>query len=391
MPPGRAALTEEFAGKARALGFDLVGFSSAQPPSTADRYQDWLAQGFHGEMAYLGRADAVAKRNDLGLIQAGVRTVVTVGVNYHTLALPPEQRDDPSRGILASYAWGRDYHDLLLPRLRRLGSWIETQVGETVLSRAYVDTGPLLERDLAARSGLGFVGKNTNLIHHRFGSWLFLGELLLTTDLSARAPAPAAGTCGHCTRCLDACPTSALVRPYVLDARRCISYLTIELRGPIPRELRPLVGNRLFGCDICQEVCPWNRRFARATTDPAFQPGPSGMAPRLLDLITLDPTGFRQLFRHSPIMRTKRHGLLRNALVALGNWADPAAIPFLVAALHDPEPLLRGHAAWALGRIPHGQARFALEQASAAESDAWVEDEIRQALVHFLSIGRDVV
>jgi epoxyqueuosine reductase len=233
---------------------------------------------------------------------------------------------------------------------------------------------------LGARAGLGFVGKNTNLIHPRLGSWLFLGEVLLPVELPAEEPTAEPGTCGQCTRCLEACPTGALVAPYVLDARRCISYLTIELKGPIPHELRPLMGNRIFGCDICQEVCPWNRRFAQRTIEAAFQPWPDSIAPHLLDLMALDEEGFRQRFRGSPVGRAKRRGLLRSVATALGNWGDPSALPALAQALEDAEPLIRGHAAWALGRIGSRKARRALGGALSGESDVWVRGEIELSL-----------
>jgi epoxyqueuosine reductase len=385
VPENRSGLVDWIQAEAHRLGFDLVGIAPARPAATVTQYRRWLEKGFHGEMAYLARAEAVAKRKDLALVQPGVRSVVTVAANYHTVPLPAEARDDPSRGIIASYAWGDDYHDLLLTRLRELASSLpadaraeaETRPGY----RAYVDTGPILERELAARAGLGFVGKNTNLIHPRLGSWLFLGELFLTAELPQVEQPPAQGTCGHCTRCLDACPTGALVAPYILDARRCISYLTIELKGPIPRELRPLMGNRIFGCDICQEVCPWNRRFARPTAKPAFQPRPDAIAPTLLDLMALDDRGFRQRFRGSPVNRAKRRGLLRNVAIALGNWGNPASLPALVRAQDDAEPLIRGHAAWALGRVDSVQARQALEKAGQQEGDDWVREEIQLALL----------
>lgn len=387
----QATLGQDIVDWAHGLGFDLVGFTHAGPPATAAHLQVWLDRGFQGEMSYLARPDAVARRKDPGLIQAGLRSIVTVGINYHTQPLPKAFRDDPSRGLIASYAWGADYHALLLPRLRELGATIQDRVGGTVSYRAYVDTGPILERDLAARSGLGFIGRNTNLIHPRLGSWLFLGEVLLTAELPRQAPPPAAGSCGRCTRCLDACPARAFAEPYVLDARRCLSYLTIELRGPIPREMRSRLGNRIFGCDICQEVCPWNRRFAHSTAEPAFRPEPEGMAPHLLDLVALDEEAFERCFRHTPVMRAKRRGLLRNVLVALGNWADPTAILPLTSALYEPEPLLRGHAAWALGCIPDTRAHDSLQQALTTESDAWVRDEIRQALVKFFPSRAGVV
>jgi epoxyqueuosine reductase len=372
---------------------------------TTGHYRAWLAAGYHGEMGYLARPDAVAKRDALDRVLSGVRCVLTVGINYHTMRLPPKLRDDPSRGIIASYAWGEDYHNVLVPRLRQLAEFVESKLGEPVVSRAYVDTGPVLERELAARAGLGFVGKNTNLIDPRLGSWLFLGELLLAVDIGPPGAVRAVlardvhndsshglaqllerGTCGRCTRCLDACPTEAFVAPYLLDARRCISYLTIELKGPIPRHLRPLMGNRIFGCDICQEVCPWNRRFAQPTAEPAFQPRQGSIAPPLLELIGLDKAcrgtahDFGQRFRNSPVERAKRRGLLRNAAVALGNWGDPTAVPALARALHDPEPLIRGHAAWALGRIGTQPGRDALLESQFSEKDTWVREEVAQAL-----------
>jgi epoxyqueuosine reductase len=363
--------------EAQRLGFDRVGIIPTGPPTTTGHYTAWLEKGYHGEMAYLARPEAVGRRADLARILPGARSVVTVAANYHTSPLPAELGDDPARGIIASYAWGADYHDLVLPRLHQLATFVETETGGEVSYRAYTDTGPLLERELAARAGLGFIGKNTHLIDPRLGSWLFLGELLLTAGLPRLDGGAPAGGCGQCTRCLDACPTAALVAPYLLDARRCISYLTIELKGAIPRDLRPLLGNRVFGCDICQEVCPWNRRFARPTAEPAFQPRPDGVAPPLLDLIALDEEGFRHRFRASPVKRAGRRGLLRNVCVALGNWGDPAAIPALARAVHDAEPLIRGHAAWALGRIATGEAHRALAQARDTETDPWVREELR--------------
>jgi epoxyqueuosine reductase len=376
----KRTLAERIRTNARQMGFDLVGIVSATPPVTAERYRRWLARGFHGEMAYLARPEAIAKREDPTLVLPGVRSVVAVGANYHTVSIPAYLRDDPSRGVFASYAWGDDYHEVLTPRLRELGAFVEAEIGGEVAYRAYVDTGPVLERELGTRAGLGFVGKNTNLIHPRLGSWLFLGEVLLPVELPAAEPASGPGTCGQCTRCLEACPTGALVAPYVLDARRCISYLTIELKGPIPRELRPLMGNRIFGCDICQEVCPWNRRFARRTIEAAFQPRPDAIAPHLLELLALDEEGFRRRFQGSPVKRAKRRGLLRNVATALGNWGDPAADPALAQALHDAEPLIRGHAAWALGRTGGRKARRALEGAHANEPDEWVRGEIESSL-----------
>jgi epoxyqueuosine reductase len=283
-----------------------------------------------------------------------------------------------ARGQIARYALGDDYHDVMLARLKALLAEIRARYGEELPGRAYVDSGPLLERDLAQRAGLGWWGKNTNLLHRHLGSYFFLGALLLGLELEPDVPTTA--HCGTCTRCLDACPTQAFIAPYLLDARRCISYLTIELKGPIPRELRPLIGDWIYGCDICQEVCPWNRK-APPTREPAFQPREGLSAPELIPMLAMTDEEFRARFRGSPIQRTKRRGLLRNVAVALGNARDPAAVPALRAALErDPEPLVRGHAAWALGRIGGPAARAALRAAAATETDAYVSEEIALAL-----------
>jgi epoxyqueuosine reductase len=275
-------------------------------------------------------------------------------------------------------------------KLESLALFLASEAGQSVAWRAFVDSGPIIERALAARAGMGFVGNNTCLIGYRLGSWLLLGELFLAIDLppsssflgqpQPTSPGAPRVTCGHCTRCLEACPTGALVAPHILDARRCISYLTIELKGPVPRELRPLLGNRVFGCDICQEVCPWNKRFSRPTSEPAFTPVGDSAAPPLLELLALDEAAFAQRFRNSPVARAKRRGLLRNVAIAVGNWGDPGTLPFLVRALHDAEPLVRGHVAWALGRLATPRARQALESALDSESDPMVTTEAQLAL-----------
>ncbi len=335
---------------ARSLGFTAVAIVPAHPGKHSRYYAEWIAAGRHAEMGYLARPDAIARRADLSLTVPNAQSVVVVAANYHTRHLPPEILNDPSRGIIASYAWNLDYHDLLTPRLRQLQAWIAAQAGVPVNGRAYTDTGPVLERELAARGGLGFIGKNTCLINPSLGSYLFLGEIILDLPLPFDNPSPR-GTCGNCTRCLDACPTDALIAPYQLDSNLCISYLTIELKGEIPPALRPKIGNRIFGCDICQEVCPYNRRFAIPTDEPAFRAALDRMAPSLLDLIALDDEEFRRRFKGSPIKRTKRRGLLRNVAVALGNWGSPQAIPALMQAANDTEPLIRTHAKWALAQI----------------------------------------
>jgi epoxyqueuosine reductase len=375
-----AALTQALKDEAAALGFNRVGVIPAGPARRLDAYLHWIAAGMQGEMGYMARPDRVARRRDPGVILPGVRSVVVLGLDYYTAALPPAIAADPARGRISNYAWGLDYHDMMTPRLEALAGWLLRQPGAgEVDSRAYVDTGAILERDHGETAGLGFTGKNTMLIDPRGGSWFFLG-ILLTTAALAYDPPPAARpptpSCGSCTRCLSACPTTAFPTPYVLDARRCISYLTIELKGWIPAELRPLMGNWVYGCDVCQVVCPFNR-FARPVGEPTFHPVDwNAAAPPLLELLALDEEAFAQRFPGSPIRRIRRGRLVRNACVAAGNWGNPAAVPSLVALLVDSDPLVRGHAAWALRRIGGEAAGAALSAALEGETDAAVRYEI---------------
>ena len=357
------SLTEQIRNQARDLGFDLVGIAPAHPTPYLDAYRSWLAHGYHGEMGYLARPDRVERREDPARVLPGARSVVCVGLNYYPGALPADIARDPARGLISNYAWGADYHTLMLPRLEELAAFIGARAGGDVAHRSYVDTGPVLERACAAEAGLGFIGKNTCLINPQVGSWLFLGEILLDAALEPTSEEKTRVSCGTCRRCLDACPTGALVAPYVLDARRCISYLTIELKGPIPHELRPALGNRVYGCDVCQAVCPW-QRFAQPTAERALQPEkPDRAAPALLDLLAMNEETFHQRYEGTPILRTGRGRLLRNAAVALGNWGDGRAVPALARALGDAEPLVREHAAWALGRIGGSAAQEALNEA----------------------------
>ena len=372
------SITQQILTRARYLHLDLIGITAARPVPHWEHYQAWLEKGYHAQMDYLARPDRLARRADPTLILPGARSIVMVGMNYYPGTMPETKRTDPSRGIIAAYAWGKDYHEILLDRLELLAQFAHSRVDQ-LSYQAHVDTGTLLERAYATQAGLGFTGKNTTLINPRMGAWLFLGALLLDLELDP-TPNHITSDCGACRQCLDACPTGALVAPYQLDARRCISYLTIELKGPIPRDLRPLIGNRIFGCDTCQLVCPY-QRSARPTQEAAFRAQAiDRVAPRLLDLIALDERGFNLRYAGTAILRAKRRGLLRNVAVALGNWGDPQAIPALSEALHDPEPLIRGHAAWALGRIATPAARQALNMARRQEEDTYVQEEINQAL-----------
>lgn len=313
----RQGLTRRIKAQARALGFDLVGVAPVKPSAYGDFFKGWLAQGYAGEMAYLARSDAVARRLDPRRILPQARAVIVVALNYYQG--PELSSAGESTGRVARYAWGDDYHDLMWSRLDALAAWIEAEVGHPVAHRRYVDTGPLLEREMAVRAGLGWFGKNTMLINPQLGSWLLLGELLLDLDLVFDPPF-AADHCGTCTRCIAACPTGCILPDRTLDASRCISYLTIEFRGDeIPADLRPQVGDWVFGCDVCQQVCPWNR-FARPTAEPAFQRRAS--LPTLREWLAMDADTFRRRFKASPIWRAKLGGMQRNAAVALHNVAD---------------------------------------------------------------------
>jgi epoxyqueuosine reductase len=346
----RTLLTNRIRAEAYARGFDLAGVVSLGPADSADAFDRWLERGYDGDMAYLARG--AAKRRDPRLVMEGARTAVVVGLEYGGR--------EPS-GPVARYARGADYHDLMTDRLNDLLEAIRAITTVTVTGRPYVDTGPMLERDLARRAGLGWFGKNTNLIHPELGSFFFIGALVLDLDLEPDEPFEA-DRCGTCTRCIDACPTDALVEPRVLDARRCISYLTIELRTAIPLELREPIGELIYGCDICQDVCPWNVRFSRPLAEPAFETRKAlgGRDPRTLarELLTMSDDGFRAEFQGSPMKRAKLRGLKRNAAVVLGNVGNSDDVDLLTRALDDPEELVREHAAWALGRIAdRGAAR----------------------------------
>jgi len=356
--------------QAYGLGFDLAGIVRLAPNDTFPRFQEWLRAGHHGEMGYMARGEAARADPRVHLPRA--RSALVVAINY--------DGTQPS-GPIARYARGDDYHDVLLAKLHDLTSWLSRDVGKDVWSHAYVDTGPFLEREVARQAGLGWFGKNTNLLHPQLGSFFLLGTLF--TDLDLAPDAPFEGEhCGTCTRCLDACPTGAFVAPYVLDARRCISYLTIELHGPIPAELREAMGSLVFGCDICQEVCPWNVKFSRAAAHDALAPRAENSEPDLTELLLLSEEQFRSRFPRSPVRRAKRRGLARNAAIALGNRRDPRDVPALSQALErDPDPIVRGHAAWALGRFGgNSDAYRALQRALENEEDSSARAEIELSL-----------
>ena len=331
--------------RALALGFDAVGFAPAALSDQAKRdFAAYLAQGCHGDMGWLAaKAD---RRRDPRVLWPEARSVVVLGCNYGPAHDPLAALARRDRGAVSVYAQGRDYHDLVKKRLKRLARWMSEELGAGV--KVFVDTAPVMEKPLAARAGLGWQGKHTNMVSRDFGSWLFLGEVYTTLVLAPDRPGE--DLCGSCRRCLEVCPTKAFLDPYRLDARRCISYLTIEHKGHIDRQFRAAMGNRIYGCDDCLAVCPWNK-FARPTVEPALKPRAALTAPRLEALALLDDAAFRALFSGSPIKRLGRDRFLRNVLIALGNSGDAGSRRVVESLLRDASPLVRAMAVWALGRL----------------------------------------
>lgn len=355
----------------------MVGITPACPSPHLEAYLRWIKAGMHGAMDFMAREDRVARRKDLSVILPGARSLIVAALDYAMLHVPDGVVLDPLCGRISSYAWGEDYHDVMLPRLRLLADFIAREANSTPTMRVYVDTGAILERSHAAQAGLGFFGKNTMLIHPRRGSSFFLGEIITDLELDYDKTPDMPG-CGACTRCLSACPTGAFPAPYVLDARRCISYLTIEYKGFIPARLRPLMGNWVYGCDVCQEGCPW-QRFAELAPAEAFLPSRRyRTAPPLAVLLTLSDDTFEGLFKGTAVYRIKRERLVRNACIAAGNSGAPHLSEYLAPLLRDKSPLVRGHAAWALGRLD--VSRGSLRKALKGETDAKVRREIAGAL-----------
>ena len=403
---------------AYSLGFDSVQITTAEAfPDTERVIKERIAQGLMDGLPWF-----TAERTEVSChpdaLLPNAQSIIALALCYLTEQPEEEKQEGSPRGRISRYAWGDDYHDIIKPKLKQFADWLRKyacdEIGETLEEHLFIDTGRMVDRAVAQRAGLGWYGKNTNILTKDWGSWVFLAEIV--TNLPLTPDEPLKANCGSCEICLHACPTKALPNPYELDNTRCISFLTIELRGSIPLELRPLIGNLIFGCDICQEVCPVNklaeRRLGmqdrtetqnipitsiqrRSTTYgtnamPAklnlrphdeFRPHSTvGSSPELIPLLSLTEEQFRERFRHSPIKRTKRRGLLRNVCVALGNIRDPQAVPALIGALHDEEALVRGHAAWALGHIGGEQAVDALHEALEIEQDREVQKEIRCAL-----------
>ena len=356
-------------------GFDIVRFTTADAftrdeAAALKRIRDGHMDGFSWYTE-----ERVHRANRPEELLEGAQSVISLALSYNTGE--PHQPDGQPRGKIARYAWGDDYHDVIKKRLRAFAEKLPEIAGRPVRTRIFVDDGPMNDRAAAARAGIGWFGKNTNILTQTHGSWVFLAQVI--TDIPLKSDTPLKKTCGQCSLCIPACPTGAIVAPYVIDNKRCISYLTIELRGAIPRELRPLVGDWVFGCDICQDVCPVNRK-AQGSLEPAFRQRHDFAAPALIPLLELDQAEFSERFRRSPVKRAKRIGLQRNVCVALGNIGDPTAVPALAKTLSHESSLVRQHAAWALGRIGGNEALDALQTALEDEADPEVVEEIQIAL-----------
>ena len=347
------AVSEWILDKADSIGFDLCAISNAVSAPRGDKFRDWLKEGHHAEMAWLERDPE--RRIDPSLVVGDAKSIVHVGLAYYVAEPDPEWWNDPLRGRIARYAWAPDYHDRMEPMLKEFGLAIEEKLGKSVSMRWYVDTGPVLEREHAARAGLGFIGKHSLLITPRYGSYVLLGEIILNEELEpvgARDNDEGQGTCGSCRRCQDICPTHAFPAPYIVNSNRCISYLTIEHKGAVPEEFRPLLGNWIYGCDECQSVCPWVKKFSQPPRHIEYAKlDPDAAAPLLLELMELDQQGFAKRFKGYPMKRTKRRGVLRNVAIALGNSGKAEVVPALEKALKDEEPLIAEHAAWALKQL----------------------------------------
>jgi epoxyqueuosine reductase len=356
--------------QARIVGFDRVGFAPAKLPSEAPRLAEWLVRSYHGDMRWMEKDPP--RRTDGERSFAGTGTLLCCGLNYYQ---GPPGPSSPVKGVISTYAQGDDYHDVLREKLKRLALFLSDRF--ELPTKIYVDTGPLLEKAYAVAAGLGWLGKHANVISSRGSSWFFLGEILLPIALPPDAPG--SDHCGTCHRCMDACPTQAIVEPFVVDSRLCISYLTIELRGVVPRHLRPLIGNRIYGCDDCQDVCPWNR-FAEKSEEAAFFPREPLASLDLIAMLRLSRDEYRRATKGSAIRRARYPAFLRNVAIALGNSGDSSALPALVEALDHAEPLVRGHAAWALGRLGKREARAPLDERFGREKEALVREEIEWAL-----------
>ena len=370
-----SSITQLIKNKALDIGFDLVGVSPVGSFPENQFYKEWLNKGYSGEMGYMERN--FERREDVRNILPGAKSIISCAINYNTDHPYSTELSDKKKGWISRYAWGDDYHDCVKEKLEVLMDHISSLYPRDVVCRVYVDTGPVLERVYGKYAGIGWVGKNTCLINQEIGSWVFVGEII--ADIELEYDSPVADRCGTCTRCIDACPTNALLEPYVLDSRLCISYLTIEIKNKIPQDLREGIQNNIYGCDICQDVCPWNKR-APISEMKEFEPRDDLYNPSLSSLSGISPEEFRELFRGSPIKRTKRRGLLRNIMVAMGNSGDRDYVAHIKTCLQDEEPLVRAHAVWALWKIEGAKSRQALLDQRAVEDDPIVTEEINSIL-----------
>ncbi len=355
------ALTQKLQRRARELGFELFGVAAVQDVPELARYREWIDAGLQADMHYMARNSE--KRGNPELLVENARSVIVCGKNYHTRAPLSTEPAPPTAGWISRYAWGDDYHDVLKQRIRELYEYLVELTDGQAQGRYYVDTGPVLEKVWGQYAGLGWIGKNTCLINQHMGSFFFLAVIVTDAELTYSTPPP--DRCGTCTRCIDACPTQAIIGPYVLDAGKCISYLTIEHRDGIPEPLREGMGRHIFGCDICQDVCPWNRK-APVSLEPAFQPRPGSVNPELGDLLQMDQENFRERFRKSPVKRSKLRGMLRNALIAAGNRRHSALLPHIEPLRQHPDEMIREHAQWAVEQIT--------TSTKAKKEDAYVHD-----------------
>ncbi len=357
------------------LGFDGFGVASPELGLAGERFGKWLDAGYDGEMAYMRRGQE--KRKNPDLVLEGVQSILCFRTNYYAMEKDMSYVEHRDVADISIYALNKDYHDIVTLRLRKMEEKIREEF-EGCRTRIYVDTGPILEKPLAQQAGLGWIGKHTNLLTEGMGSWYFLSEIL--TDVALPSSQPADDHCGTCRSCIDICPTDAIIAPYVLDSKRCISYLTIELKGVIPVEYRKAIGNRIYGCDDCQIVCPWNS-YAVKTDDPDFQQKQDTL--KLMDLIQITREMFSRRFKGSPIKRIKRRGLLRNVAVALGNSGNPQAIPILIKVLDDEEPLIRAHVVWALGELSGAEALPFIQEKLNNEKEEIVLKELARVVARF--------
>ena len=360
---------------AKEIGFDGFGVTREVPAKSVEKYKNWLSLGYEGEMSYMRRN--VEKRSNLDLVLSGVKSVVCLRTNYLTADKGMEFVNDKDHGDISLYALNEDYHDVLVQRHQKLEKKIKEEFSGCQ-TKPYIDTGPILEKSLAKNAGLGWIGKHTNLITENVGSYYFLSEILV--DAVMEPSEPSLDKCGTCRSCIDICPTQAIVAPYILDSRRCISYLTIELKGVIPLEFRKAMGNHIYGCDDCQIVCPWNS-FAVKTDEESFRARDGSF--QLIELMRLNDEAFRKRFKKSPVKRTKRRGLLRNVAVALGNSGNLSAVGPLIDALSDHEPLIRAHVVWALGELLGKKALPILNKTLMNEEEDIVKNEINIVQRHY--------